>query len=449
MGIYIRKKRARALGIHFVFFAVSLGASCSFGQESSLRKVVSFREAIEIAVEKSPRLAPFRGDVELRELESTNSYTTFLPQLDLSAVHGLRGASPSPYSSNLASEFNLELVENLYDNGQSWTKYRSAKILKEIADLSFRHERDKLTLEVSNEYMRFSLAKALFDVQSEQFAIVNKQYQSVSSQFQQGVKTRRDYLRFKTELRRSEIDLQTSETAVEKSRVELMRLMGFELAEGVPVYDFNPIQIQHEAVLKPPTSAPRVEEHFLYRISGLQKEVFENDTRLVRRQFGPEVYLTAGAGYHTGDYLGSSVSVTSNESTSWNALITLKFNLLDWGTRRRNIAIANVRQSQGESLLAVSLNSFSSDSVKLMLDLKQSTKNYALAKELLELDSRSYGFLDTEYRNGKVTYLDIIVGLRDLLNSKVQMYSSYFDLRTQLLRYRYYQGRLYESVVEK
>jgi outer membrane protein TolC len=414
-----------------------------------MAEMFSFQTAVKAAVENSPRLSPLRGDLQIRELEFTNAFSSFFPQLDLGAVHGLRGASPSPYSSSLVSEFNLEATENIYDNGQSWTRYESAKIAKEIADLSYRHERDKLTLEFANEYMRYSLSKALFEVQQQQFSIVNKQYQSVSSQFRQGVKTRRDYLRFKTELRRSEIDLQSATTAVERSRVELMRLMGVELRPGVAVYEFQPIEIEPGAVVKAPDAAPHIESHFLYRISNLQKQIFENDTRLVKRQFGPEVFFTAGASYHTGDYLGSTVSVTSNESTSWNALLTLKFNLIDWGARRRNIAIANVKQAQGESGLAVAVNSFAADSAKLMLDLGQSTKSYALAKELLDLESQSYGFLDSEYRNGKVSYLDIIVGLRDLLNSKVQMYSSYFDLRTQLLRYRYYEGRLYDSVLEK
>lgn len=417
--------------------------------ETSKSETFSFQSAVNIAIENSPRLFPIRGDLKIRELEFTTAFTTFLPQFDLGAVHGLRGASPSPYSSNFVSELNLQATENLYDNGQSWTRYETAKLAKEVAELTYQHERDKLTLEVASEYMRYSLACVLLDVQQQQFAIVDRQYQSVSSQFQQGVKTRRDYLRFKTELRRSEIELQSATTAVERSRVELMRLMGVEIKPGAAVYDFRPIQIEKEFVVKPPMVAPPIEDHYLYRISSLQKKILENETRLVKRQFGPELFLTAGASYHTGDYLGSSISVASNESTSWNALITLKFNLMDWGARRRNIAIANVKQSQGESGLRASLTVFAADSAKLMLDLGQSTKNFALARELLDLESRSYGFLDAEYRNGKVTYLDIIVGLRDLLNSKVQMYSSYFDLRAQLLRYRYFEGRLYDSVVEK
>lgn len=81
-----------------------------------------------------------------------------------------------------------------------------------------------------------------------------------------------------------------------------------------------------------------------------------------------------------------------------------------------------------------------------MLDLQQSSKNFTLARELLDLETATYKSLDSEYRNGRVSYLDIIFALRDLLRAKVQMSTSYYDLRRQLLKYRYHEGKLYESI---
>lgn len=410
---------------------------------------INFREAIDIAVEKSPALSSARSELNIRDLEYKNSYSLFLPSLDLSATHGLRGSNPSVYNSNYASELNLQLTENLYDNGISLAKYESARFNKEMGELSYRNERDKLVLDIAIEYMRYSLATNLAQVQEQQFNIINKQYQSVSSQYQQGVKTRRDYLRFKTELRRSEIELQNSRTTMEKSRFELMRLLGFEVNEQARPFDFEPIVVDVKSVEQVPSQRPDLANHYQYRIASLQRKVFENDVYIVRRDYWPQLFLTAGATYHTGDYLGTNVPLTENETTSWNALLTLKFNLWDWGIRRRNISIADAKRTQAENTIASNLNTFSSENAKMMLELNQSSKNFAIARELLDLEAKSYGFLDTEYRNGKVSYLDIIVGLRDLLNAKVQMYSSYFDLRGQLLRYRYHEGRLYEFISEK
>jgi outer membrane protein TolC len=297
--------------------------------------------------------------------------------------------------------------------------------------------------------MRYSLAQSLAEVQEQQFNIINKQYQSVANQYQQGVKTRRDYLRFKTELRRAEIDLQTSRTATEKSRLELMRLLGYEMKDGIAAFDFKPIEIQTSSVGPIPTRAPAIDEHYQYRIAALQKKIYENDVYIIKRAYWPELFASAGVTYHSGDYLADNVAINENETTSWNALLTLKFNLWDWGSRRRNVAVAEIRKSQAENTIANDLNSFAAENQKLMLELQQSAKNFSLAQELLSLESNSYNFLDAEYRRGQANYLDIIVGLRDFLSSKVQMYTSYYELREQLLKYHYYEGHLYESLVKK
>lgn len=410
---------------------------------------ISFKEAIQMAIDKSPSLSTWRIEVDARDLEYSNSYFTFFPSLDFSTTHGLRDSHPSIYSNIYGNELNLQLTENLYDNGISFTKFQSAKIQKDIADLNFRSERDKIILDIGAEYMRYSLAKSLAEVQEQQFKIINKQYKAVSNQYQQGVKTRRDYLRFKTELRRSEIDLQTSQTTMEKSRVELMRILGFEMNGQTEPFDFIPIEIQMDSVAAIPAVSPELSQHFQYRIADLQKKIYDNDIYIAKRSYWPQLFLIAGATYHTGDYLGNNIGLTENESTSWSAVLTLKFNLWDWGIRRRNVSLAEVRKIQAENTIVAGLNAFSSDNKKLMLDLQQSSKNFSLARELLDLETTTYNSLDYEYRNGRVSYLDIIVALRDLLSAKVQMFTSYYDLREQLLKYRYHEGKLYESINEK
>lgn len=427
-----------------VTFLFLMGFSSAFATPSPQK--ISFKEAVQIAIDKSPSLSTSRMEVDVRDLEYSNSYSTFWPSLDFISTHGLRDHHPSLYSDVYGSEWKLQLTENLYDNGISFTKYRSSRIQKDIADLNFRNERDKIVLNVGLEYMRFSRAKNLAEVQEQQFNIINKQFKAVSNQYQQGVKTRRDYLRFKTELRRAEIDLQTSQTTMKKYQVELMRLLGFEMNGQIEPFDFIPIEIQMNSVATIPIIAPELSHHFQYRIAALQKKVYENDVYIVKRTYWPELFLTAGATYHTGDNLGNNIGLTKSETTTWSALLTLKMNLWDWGIRRRNVSIAEVRKTQAENEIAAGLNTFSSDNKKLMLDLQQSSKSFALARELLDLETTNYNSLDSEYRNGRATYLDIIVALRDLLSAKIQMSTSYYDLRSHLLKYRYHEGNLYESI---
>lgn len=410
---------------------------------------LNFREALQLAFEKSPVLIAALSELKIREAEFSNSKSVFLPSLDLSTVHGWRDSEPPIGTSRFVNELSLSVTENLYDNGISFARYESSRYQREIAELNFKNERERLVLQIANEYMRYSLAVNLAEVQEQQFNIINKQYQSVNSQFQQGVRTRRDFLRFKAELRRSEIALQNSRSNRERSYFELLRLLGFEINVETPKYELEPIGIDIKLVQNIPTQSPDLSQHFQYRMADLRRKVLEKDVYVVRRDYWPQVFVSAGATYQMNDYLRTGEAGPQDETTSWNALLTLKLNLWDWGIRRRDILIAEARKSQTESYIQTDLNRFSSENAKMMLDLDQSSKNFALARELLDLETKTHHFLETEYRNGKVSYLDIIVGLRDLLNAKVQMSSSYFDLRTQLLLYRYHEGKLYESIIEK
>jgi outer membrane protein TolC len=423
-------------------------AGASAPAPTAADQVLDFNATVKMAIERSPSLSTARSDLEIRDLEYKNAYSVILPSLDLSTTAGYLDSRPKLTDHLWSSEFNLALTENLYDNGVSLTNLNSSKVRREIADLNFRSERDQLLLDVATEYMRYSLAKTLYETQRQQFDVVSRQYRSVESQFQQGVRTRRDYLKFKTEVRRNEIDVERAHTAVESSRVELMRLLGFDQRQVTP-FDFVPIEVNVAALEKVPSLAPDISGHYQYRLAELEKHVLENDVQIVRRRDWPELSLTAGANYHRGDYLGVEIAPVQSDVTSWNALVSLKFNLWDWGIRRRNISIAEAKRTQAQNTLAIRLNTFSSDNSKLMLDLQQSSKNFAIARELLELETKSFDFMNTDYRNGKVSYLDIVLGLRDLLNAQVQMNSTYFELRQQLLKYRFYEGRLYESLFEK
>jgi outer membrane protein TolC len=81
-----------------------------------------------------------------------------------------------------------------------------------------------------------------------------------------------------------------------------------------------------------------------------------------------------------------------------------------------------------------------------MLELSRLTANYRLNDELLQLTQESFDTLETEYRNGKISYLDIITGLNDLLDAKVGFYSAHFALLQNIAQYRFYEGNLYDSV---
>ena len=85
----------------------------------------------------------------------------------------------------------------------------------------------------------------------------------------------------------------------------------------------------------------------------------------------------------------------------------------------------------------------------IMADISRISRNYKLSQELLSLEEESNRNLEVQYHEGKVTYLDLITSLNNLLDAKVQFYTSYFEALQTIAKYRFYEGNIYGTLVEK
>lgn len=405
----------------------------------------NLKQAVQYAVEHSPTLETYRREVAISDMQRKNAFSLMLPQLDLSSRHGVSDRDPSLGLNKYVSELGVGLTETLYDNGISLLNYDAAKLSRRIAELTYENERDRLAYGIATQFLNLSLVTRLLEVQKTQYDIILRQFNSISSQYKQGVKTRRDYLRFKSELRRSEIQLQNAETRLQNASADLIKLLTSTDEISNTAFRFNAEPVAVSTVKQVPSQKPDVEKHWIFQVAKLRSETFEIDVDIARRNYYPNVFLTGGAFYGSNSYWKTGSNFSDNDYTTWNAILTVNFNLWDWGIRNRNITIAKDRKIQREKNIETELNEFIATNEKLMTNMKLSNSNFLTAQELLTIETEGYAFLESEYRNGRVTYLDLILGLRDLLNAKIQMFTSFYDLRTQLLQYKYHQGSLYEE----
>jgi len=405
---------------------------------------LNLRDAILYAAKNSPALDSAEREALIISLEKRSAGAAFLPTLDLNSTHGLRKTFPRTETNPWVSSLSLDLNETLYDNGQSITRFRTAKLREEESRIRFLQTRDRLFLEIALEFYRHGQAVKNFEIQKEQHEVLRKQYQLTESGYRQGIKTRKDFLRFKTQLSRSEIDLVNSSENVNRSRQELRRLLGVPLASAdqpdFVVDESKPRQVE-------PAQIP-LEGHRDYEISQIQEKIDRLEEIQSRRRLWPELSLTAGASYGSSGYIGpGSGRFTERDSANWNASLGLKYNLLDWGTRSRDAQIAFERREIAGNTRTNQLLSLRLELDRLTTDFRQLKENFRLGEELLNLERRNFEVLASDYRQGKADYLDYITSLRELAAAKTSYYSSLFDLKRGILSQKFHQGTLYETIL--
>jgi len=398
------------------------------------------KDAIRYAIEHNPTLNSESQRERIADLERANANARFLPSLDATATHGLEKSSPQKPNDPWVSSLNLTLTESLYDNGQTLTQSKIARLNHDVAALTLLRARHQLALDIALEFYRYSSARALAEVKREQAGILKKQFESLNGMYRQGLKTKRDFLRLKSQAQRAEIFLQDALIDVDRTRVELMRLMGLPSREEAEFKTISIEELPHEV----PEKGPELERSFDVRVAAARRAIAPEQVSLAERKYWPQVFLTTGATYDTGNYLGAGA--VRSEAYGWNAMLALKYNLLDWGERSRDVEKARRNALISDNDLSATKQTTDAEIRKLMLELKQRTNNFRASKTLLEVEEDNFGLLKRDYEAGKVTSYDLILNLNDLLGARELFYRAQYGLAEGIARYHYYDGNLYEKL---
>ncbi len=412
---------------------------------------LDLKGAVELAVEKSPALGVAAKAVTSRELDYSNAVAAFLPSVDFATTVGPQGPQQTG-SGALANQLNLTLSESLYDNHTSIIRLAVAKRQREFAHLTLQQTRDDLTVQIATAYFRYSASQAQAEIRETQLSTLRKEFRSLSDQYNQGLKTRRDYIRLQTQLQRAELDLIAAKNTVAQNSTELRRVIGLDAESPV---EFTPVSTERARSFSPilPEKSASVDQTYERSLADLQNEVNTRDIELAQRKYWPVVNVNGQITYQKSDYLepllptGTGYVTPALTPWNWNALLTVQYNILDWGTRRRNIELARVQTDSKWDQLRAGLLSTDARIRSTWLDLKQLERSFKLDQELLKIEEETYGILQVEYREGRAAYLDLITELNNLLDAKSRLYTSYFDLQTRLVTYRYFERGAYESIV--
>lgn len=427
----------------YVIFLIVLSV-CVSGYSQVTTSSLNLKQAIQYAVEHSPEFISLEKEMKSAGLDEQSAQSKMYPSLDLSATHGINDQSPRVGQGPWLSEFNITLTENLYDNGNLLTEYKIAKKRNQQARLTFEDKKNALALKIATEFIEYSLALQNQKIQQVQFDLIKKQYDLVSKDYYQGVKTQKDYLRFKTQLSRSEIDLLSVKNLIVNYENELRRLLGVSLNSSEDL-SFIPIDLNLKKIMTA-IKPLNLENHHQYQISELQKEIYSLSAELVRKKNSIEIFASAGVGYLSDQYLETGNSFNDRDRVNWNALITIKYNFFDWGVRRKQSESADLRsqvQSHTEDVKNLKLKK---ELEQLLLNINLYKNQLRLAEELLKMEQTNLSYIEREYRNGKVQYLDFITGLANLSDAKNKYFSSVADLLKLDYTYRYHEGTLYEQI---
>ena len=431
-----------------IYLAFALFAFASHGAQvlaapSSPKKRIDFRQALQLALEKSPDYdVAIRSEFNSR-LNYKNSWSVLLPEVDLKAQNGYANqggnlfyneTNPATPWSNL---FSLNIAENLYDNGLSWRLMKIADLNRRLGSLNLQRGRQLLLENVAKSYYDFSESFENISLQRQEIESLRKEFRTIEGRYHQGQSSNRDFLRIKAQLQRSEVSFANQEFNTEATKQTLSLAVGQR--ENLDYVPMVPVD-KDLAVLDFPEVSP--EDSLDFQIAHLQDEVSDLKYRSVVREDWPRLSLTGSYSYNVPQYVGAHTPGVDDPYWNLQGMLVVDYALWDWGIRGRNVEIAdNQRNIEKDAQETVRVR-VSQDLNKLKSQIALLKNSYNKSIQILKDEEEVYASLNRGYRDGKVTYLELITSLSDLYSSR----SQYLGFQYSLLRARaslaFYQGNL-------
>ncbi len=400
---------------------------------------LTFRQAMQRALEKNPEYLTAVENERISVLNRQNATSRLLPSVEAKAQHaytvGEQAISPvrEPWSNSVG----LVVNEILYDNGRSWREREIQRAQERIARLNLLQTRHVILQRASKAFFDYSTAAANLELQTAQYELIRKQFNSIQSRYHGGISSNRDFLRIKAQLKKAELRLTSQRFDVEGTRASLNRAIGEKAL--VDFVALKPEDAFFDGMTAP---SPSVAETFELRLIDLQSLVTELRLEAVQREIWPRLSLGASYAYTQPQYVGRRNDPVDDPVWEFQTLLNLEYTIWDWGIRRRNVEIASSQRQIDHNTFELSRLFVSQEIKKLVAQFLLLRESHIQSKQIVKDDAMVFQSLNSGYRDGKVTYLELITALSDSFSSR----SEHLSLQFQMLKLRadlaYYQGNV-------
>lgn len=227
------------------------------------------------------------------------------------------------------------LEQPIYMGGKINSAYRMSKIGSDIAGLNRQLTEDEIILETDKAYWTCVQARELHKSAWKYKEVVEEFYRVVKNACEAGMKSQNDLMKVQVQMNQAELQLSRAENGVSLSRMNLCHIIGLPLQSEITLsesFSEQSVAVNPEADI---FSRPE------YAMLNKQIELKEQEKRLVKSDFLPQVGVRGGYNYLNGVKLNDEKLF---DSGSFSAMVSVNVPLFHWGEGSRKIKAAEAEK---------------------------------------------------------------------------------------------------------
>lgn len=210
--------------IFFSLFSLALAA----GEEG---QVIDLKSAIEIALERNPRLNQIRKDSEIAHWNQRIILSTYLPQAAAGFSAQRYDNHPSlTYDENY--QFDLVLRQRLLDLSRI-ADIRAASSAKRYQKENQRAYEQVIIFDVIRYFYRSLLSRQELEIRKEALSLAEEEFQIAEARYSQGMVSYYDLLRSESKYLSAKSGLRRSQSEYHKSLNDFKNIIGYDSGEKI------------------------------------------------------------------------------------------------------------------------------------------------------------------------------------------------------------------------
>ena len=435
-------KRVPVLYMVVILFSVIISGQFASAAQSPL----TLHQAILMALEHGAVSKTASIDKSLAELNAADAVASYFPHVDAKLSGAISGSQEAEPQVERTSQAGIQVSQLILDGGERQLKSRLAEISLDLATVQERTQLDQQILDVIRAFLEFSAAQVALVAHQEIESELRKQSEDSLKFMQQGVRPPIDHQRMLTELQRQNLTVTKALDSLVYLRSKLCATIGIADQDVAQCPEFEPVAAKSKLEFDPAhiTTIPGEGTQLVRRFE-LELDALSEQTAGFRRErWLPKVSLDGHLSYGVSNFWGTDQA--NYDRGTWSLQLTATYPLWDQHTLRRKIQSTVLRHQRKSLEFAQAVKDRQIEVDSLVRALKQAVTTFELSTKIYDMDKNTYRRAQTEYRQGRMSYLDMIDARSKWMQSRIGLAQAYFESSKKYWEYRFYRGDIKDAI---
>ena len=391
-------------------------------------EVLSLKEAVEMALERSPSVHSAREGTKGADYLRRAALTDFLPtlrteydytRLDEAPFIRFGGGVKRTVGTQDNYSWTTVVDQPLFTGGAFYWSYRLAQLGVDLSKVFLELVKQDLILQVKEAYFTILKAEKIRQVAVQAVQQLESQLKVSRAFYDVGIIPKNDLLQTQVQMAQARQNLTSAEVELAIAKATFNTLLRRHVGMEVRIEDileYRPMEVPFEESLeKARKSRPELRETEL-NVKSAEKEV-----QLARGEYFPTLGLSFNY-ERVGDDPGVSGSRFEDED-SWNIMATARWTFWQWGKKRQLVREKETKLVQAKDARVQVEDSISLEVKDAYLRLREARDKIGVAEVAIEQAEENFRINAERFKEQVATSTDVL----DAQTLLTQARSNYFN----------------------